>query len=319
MGKQSKIFLIILFLLGLSFPLNLNLAQVDFVFLPSLYISDSPDPFNPYFEKSEILAFPFFLSPEGNPIPCDKLTLTIKETGKTWEWENTFGEVVKWDGKEEKGNFVPPGNYLYEVVCDYTFNGQPTSESATGTITVLPTKERFPYYQTETISRQISEEEILNYPNYQFDFASLIYGSPKILEISPQTISLDSKEKVLLAKIEFSKNLPTKENSGAGLRIKKGKKTYFLGFCTSQNCYGPHFFVSFDEGKTWELVSGTYGGWIDKNNNLFLWLKMKDIDSLPWLVDFVSGVVFSWTEYKPIYQSNLIEIPLCSIELRKKR
>jgi len=146
--KPTKSLLIILFLffLGLSFPLNFNLAQGDFLFFPSLYISDSPDPFNPYFEKSEISAFPFFFSKEGNPIPCDKLTFTIKGTGKTWEWENTFGEIVKWDGKDEKGDLVPPGNYLYEVVCDYTFNGQPTSESATGTITVLPTKERFPYY-----------------------------------------------------------------------------------------------------------------------------------------------------------------------------
>jgi len=104
--------------------------------------------------------------------------------------------------------------------------------------------------------------------------------------------------------------LPTKENSGAGLRIKKGKKTYFLGFCTSPNCYGSHLFVSLDEGKSWQLAFGEYGGWIDKNNNLFLWLKMKDIGSLPWLVDFLSGIVFSPTEYKPIYQSNLIEIPL---------
>jgi len=152
-GKQSKIFLIILFLLGLSFPFNLNLAQGDFVFLPGLYISDSPDPFNPYFEKSEISAFSFFFSKEGNPIPCDKLTFTIKETGKTWEWKNTFGEVVKWDGMDETENLVSPGNYLYEVVCDYTSNGKLVSDKATGTITVLPTKERFPYYQAETISR----------------------------------------------------------------------------------------------------------------------------------------------------------------------
>ncbi len=303
-----------LFLLGLFSPFNLT--QGDFIVPSGLYISDSPDPFNPYFEQSqiEISFFPFF---DGKG--CDKLTLTIKGTGITWEREDTFGEVAKWDGRNENGNLVPSGNYLYEVVCDYTFNGQLASESATGTITVLPIRERFPYYQAETISRQISEqEELLNYPNYRFDFASLVYGSPEILEISPHPISLDSEEeeeKVLLAKIEFSKNLPTEENSGAGLRIKKGNKTYFLGFCTSPNCYGPHLFVSLDEGGTWKpLSSGTYGGWIDKNNNLFLWLKMKDIGSLPWLVDFLSGIVFSPTEYKPIYQSNPIELPLIPSE-----
>ncbi|MCD6147817.1 hypothetical protein J7J18_00385, partial [bacterium] len=322
-GALIIVLFLFLFLLGLLSPFNLTQAQGDFVFFPGLYISDNPNPFNPYFEQSQIeISFFFFFDEEGNPIPCDKLSLTIRDRdiNRTWEWENTFGEVVKWDGRDEKGNLVPSGNYLYEVVCDYTFNGQLASDKATGTITVLPKRgERFPYYQAERISRQIPEqEELLNYPNYKFSFASLVYGSPEILEISPQPVSLDSEEEeeVLLVKIEFSKNLPTKENnSGAGLRIKKGDKTYFLGLCTSQNCYGPHLFVSLDEGKTWEpLSSGTYGGWIDKNNNLFLWLKMKDIGTLPWLVDFLSGVVFSPTEYKPIYQSNLIELPLIPSE-----
>ena len=84
-GALIIVLFLFLFLLGLFSPFNLT--QGDFIVPSGLYISDSPDPFNPYFEQSQIKIsfFPFF---DGKG--CDKLTLTIKGTGRTWEWKDTL-------------------------------------------------------------------------------------------------------------------------------------------------------------------------------------------------------------------------------------
>mgnify|MGYP001616241930 CR=1 FL=1 len=102
---------------------------------------------------------------------------------------------------------------------------------------------------------------------------------------------------VFSVEIEFADSYATAPYSGIGARIQTDSAQYVLGFCTSSVCWGPQIAVSYDNGISWQFASGSFGGNIS-GNLIKLWVNISDIGSLPWTIDFISGVVFSAAAYE---------------------
>jgi len=115
---------------------------------PDILIIDYPDPFNPLFEEVSILMKIKDLFNSR----CDSLTLEISSISTferiiQWQWQNVnLKDIieVKWDGKDEKGNLVLPGNYLYNISCSFVDElGQDHYLSQFGIITLISKEEKF--------------------------------------------------------------------------------------------------------------------------------------------------------------------------------
>ncbi|MDI6603225.1 MAG: metallophosphoesterase [Patescibacteria group bacterium] len=323
--KLIKIPLITLVVILLSLPYPFP-NSTDAQILPSssaidgsldIIVSDSPDPFNPLYEETTIT-----ITNKGS-IPCAKVTLSIfappyleieeeekeeeekeEKLIRFWQWENLVpGGTIQaiWDGKW-KGNILPGGTYSYIATCSQ--QDSPYFEDIeTGTITLLPTEEKFWY--GEIIDPKGDAPE-----GYDLVFASVIHGSSEILSalLHPMLMS-----DVLLAKIEMGSFITSSPPySGVAMRIIKEGTIYLLAFefSTAQS----YLLISEDGGKNWQMPPpGTYlhfGGWWDDEKTIFLVIKMEDIGPLPWTVDFLSGIVFSPTEYQILDQTESIEIPI---------
>jgi len=264
------------------------------IILPDISIIDSPDPFNPLYEELSILMRIEDLFNSR----CDSLTLTIlsildlEKKIIQWEWKNVNRQdiiEVKWQGKDENGNLVLPGNYLYNISCFFLDEwGQKKYFAHFGVITLILREKNFwRKIILDEIKSPLEEHKLFDI----FGGFFTLIDDPQLLQYFFTEQTIPQSGNFLFGKIEGGSGV-WDYYGGFGIKIKKDNVFYLLFFYSDYSNETFHLFVSYDQGLTWQE---------ENNNNDFgafkliipgaylFWIKTDKIGSFPWEVEFLSA------------------------------
>jgi len=285
--KFVSIFLIVF---SLFYFQNIRAGDIT---LPDISIIDYPDSFNPLFEEVSILMKIKDLFNSR----CDSLTLEILSISTLekiiqWQWPNVNPQdiiEVKWDGKDEKGNLVLPGNYLYNISCFFVDEfGQDHYLSQFGIITLILKEENFlRRIVLDEIKEPLESHKLFDI----FDGFVALIDDPQLLQYFFPDQTIPQSEGFLFGKIEGGVGLGGSFD-GFGIKIKKDNIIYLLFFYSHHSKETSHLFVSYDNGLTWEeekanddfgasklIIPGVY----------LFWIKTDRIGSFPWEIELLSS------------------------------